>query len=86
MKGRFLKLKNTYRVIKRFFDFLVSLILLVILSPLYLIIAIAIYIDDKRPIIFAQQRTGQGNKPFIIYKFRTMEVNDDDKADTGGHE
>lgn len=57
---------------KRFFDFFASLILLIILSPLFLIVALIIIIDDGVPVIFSQTRVGKDNELFDIYKFRTM--------------
>ena len=57
---------------KRFFDFFASLILLIILSPLFLIVSLIIIIDDGVPVIFSQPRVGMGNELFNIYKFRTM--------------
>ena len=57
---------------KRFFDFFASLILLIVLSPLFLIVSLIIIIDDGMPVIFSQPRVGKGNELFNIYKFRTM--------------
>ncbi len=57
---------------KRFFDFFASLILLIVLSPLFLIVSLIIIIDDGVPVIFSQPRVGKGNELFNIYKFRTM--------------
>jgi len=59
-------------VFKRLFDFVFSLILIVILSPFLLLIAILIRLESKGSPIFAQKRVGQHSKPFTIYKFRTM--------------
>ena len=59
-------------MIKRFFDFLIASILLVILSPLLLIISLAVYVDVGKPIFFAQKRPGLSEKIFKLYKFRTM--------------
>ena len=56
----------------RFFDFFASLILLIVLSPLFLIVSLIIIIDDGVPVIFSQPRVGKGNELFNIYKFRTM--------------
>ena len=58
--------------IKRIFDFVVSLIGAILLSPILLIVAIAIKIDSKGKILFLQKRVGRNGKPFYIYKFRTM--------------
>ncbi|MBR4451982.1 MAG: sugar transferase [Clostridia bacterium] len=57
---------------KRFFDFFASLIMLIVLSPVFLIVSIIIIIDDGMPVIFRQHRVGKGNELFYIYKFRTM--------------
>ena len=58
--------------IKRLFDILLSFIGIVILIPVYIVIAIAIKLDSKGPIIFKQIRVGKNGKKFTIYKFRTM--------------
>ncbi len=57
---------------KRFFDFTVSLLLIIILSPLFVLIGIIVLIDDGGPIVFKQYRVKKDNKLFYIYKFRTM--------------
>ncbi len=57
---------------KRFFDFTVSLLLILMLSPAFLLISIIIAIDAGRPVIYKQYRVGKDNKLFCIYKFRTM--------------
>ena len=59
---------------KRAFDIVFSILALVLLSPLFLLIAVAIYVDDPGPIIFRQQRIGVHGRPFIIHKFRSMAV------------
>lgn len=60
---------------KRIFDFTVSLLLIIISSPVFLIVALIVLIDSGHPVIFKQYRVGKGNKLFYIYKFRTMRVN-----------
>ena len=57
---------------KRFFDFLFSLLALIVLSPVILILSMLVLISSGRPVIFKQERVGYGNKLFTIYKFRTM--------------
>ena len=57
---------------KRFFDLLVSLLLMILLSPLMLVIAILVRIKLGRPVLFSQARPGLHGKLFNIYKFRTM--------------
>ena len=61
-----------YVLIKRVLDIALSLILLIILSPVFAIVAIVIHIDSDGPIIFRQIRSGRYDRPFVIYKFRTM--------------
>ncbi|WP_300385760.1 sugar transferase [Clostridium sp.] len=65
-------MSNINQGIKRVFDFIVSLFGVVIISPLLLIVSIAIKIDSKGNILFLQKRVGKKEKPFYIYKFRTM--------------
>lgn len=60
------------RFFKRFFDVVMSLFFLVILSPVYAIIALLIKITSKGPVIYKQQRIGIYGRPFTIYKFRSM--------------
>ncbi|MBR2322096.1 MAG: sugar transferase [Clostridia bacterium] len=57
---------------KRFFDILFSLLGIIVLSPILLILAVAIKLDSKGPVIFKQQRIGKKGKVFNIYKFRSM--------------
>jgi len=59
-------------MIKRIFDFLVSLFGLIIFSPLFLIIAILIKLDSEGPVFYRGERIGKDGKPFRIFKFRTM--------------
>lgn len=67
-----------YRIFKRIFDFVASLLGLIVLSPLFLIIAIAIKIEDPRgPVFYSQIRLGKGQSPFKMYKFRSMIVDAD---------
>lgn len=61
---------------KRVFDFLFSIIGLICLSPIFLIVAIAIKITMPGVVFFKQQRIGYREIPFIILKFRSMKVND----------
>jgi lipopolysaccharide/colanic/teichoic acid biosynthesis glycosyltransferase len=57
---------------KRVFDFIASFTGLLLLWPLFLIVAIFIKIDDRGPVFFRQVRVGKNGKPFRIWKFRTM--------------
>ena len=63
--------------IKFLFDRLLSLFGLIVVSPLMIIIAIAIKLDSKGPVLFKQLRTGKRGKNFYVYKFRTMVSNND---------
>ncbi len=60
--------------IKRVIDICFSALMLVLLFPLFIILAILIKLDSKGPIIFSQERIGRYGKPFKIYKFRSMRV------------
>lgn len=60
------------KVIKRGLDILLSLLGMILTSWLYLIIIIAILIDDPGPVFFKQKRVGKGKKYFWLYKFRSM--------------
>ena len=63
-----------YPVIKRFLDLAASLIGLVLLSPIFLLTALAMKLDSKGPVFFKQQRYGLNARLFTIYKFRTMHL------------
>lgn len=78
-----LKSKSLYRNIKRGLDFLFGIICLIITAPLWPLIALTIKIESKGPVFFKQIRLGVHNKPFVIYKFRTMKVQGNDYAPTG---
>lgn len=65
---------------KRIFDFLFSLLVLIVISPILLIVAIAIKIESPGPVIFKQTRLGRYGKPFTIYKFRSMCVGAEKKG------
>lgn len=57
---------------KRVFDFVVSLLATIILSPLFLVVSILILAGDGTPVLFKQERVGKNGKLFTVYKFRTM--------------
>jgi sugar transferase (PEP-CTERM system associated) len=59
-------------VIKRIFDVIVSLAILVLSSPLWVVGLLAVFFETGRPLLYKQIRTGQGNRPFTIYKMRSM--------------
>ena len=62
---------------KRFFDVIFALLLLIPLTPIMILTAIAIKLDSKGPAIFKQIRSGKNNKEFMLYKFRSMTCNND---------
>lgn len=65
---------KVYLYVKRVMDFLLSLIGIIILSPIFIVISLAIKCDSKGPIIFKQKRYGKNKSQFYIYKFRSMKV------------
>lgn len=64
-----------YEVAKRMFDFVCSIFLIALATPLAIVIAVLIRQDSPGPIFFSQERIGRGGKPFRLYKFRSMYVN-----------
>lgn len=67
-----MKQHKIYPPIKRLIDVVVSLIVLIGLSPFLLVVALMILADMGRPVLFVQLRPGKSGKPFRLYKFRTM--------------
>ena len=63
-----------YSLIKRCFDFICALVALLVLSPVFLLTALGILVSDWGPIFYTAHRIGKGNKPFKMYKFRSMRV------------
>ena len=59
---------------KRIFDLLVALGLMLILTPLFLLVVLAVRLTSNGPVLFRTQRVGKGNKLFMMYKFRTMRM------------
>ena len=72
-----LKKKKVSLFFKRVFDIVLSLVMLILLLPLFLILAIAIKLDSPGPVFYRQIRVTQYNRKFYIYKFRTMVRNAD---------
>ena len=66
-----------YKYLKRGIDFVIALVLLIFLSPIMILVAIAIKLDSKGPALFVQERSGKGNTVFHMYKFRSMTANND---------
>lgn len=67
--------KPVYDFFKRTFDIVCSLLALIVLSPLFLVVAVAIMVDDFGNPFFVQERIGKNSKPFKMYKFRSMKKN-----------
>jgi len=63
--------------IKRTIDVVVSALLIVVSAPLWLLAALAIWLDDRRPVFIRQERVGRGNVPFAMWKFRSMRVGEE---------
>ena len=75
--------KPVYCAVKRFFGILLSLIAIIVLSPLFAVVAILISVwDGKGKPIFVQERCGKNGKIFKLYKFRTMCIDAEEKKDT----
>lgn len=81
------KLKTSqkmYRFVKAIMDFLIALFALIVLFPLFIIVAVAIKIDSPGPVFFVQKRVGKNGKLFNCVKFRSMSV--DARPDVAGYE
>lgn len=73
--------KNSrYSITKRVIDVCISLIGIIIFSPIFFITALLIKIESKGPIIFKQIRAGKESEPFYIYKFRSMKIDAPNKS------
>ncbi len=75
MKGYALNEKKKFKLLKRIFDIIISLLGLFALLPLFILVALAIIIFSPGPVFFKQERIGLNGIPFHIYKFRTMHIN-----------
>lgn len=81
---RHVPLSNTYsQVVKRIIDFFGSLAAIVIFSPVMLLAVIMIKLTSPGPLIFKQERVGLHNRPFYMYKFRSMEVQKEEEEKVG---
>ena len=78
---RYIPLENWANAfVKRAMDIVGSLLILILLSPLMLAAAIGVKLSSPGPIIFKQERVGRNKKPFLMYKFRSMRVNNEEKT------
>jgi lipopolysaccharide/colanic/teichoic acid biosynthesis glycosyltransferase len=73
--GHAIKKKPVYDFFKRIFDIVCSLVALIILSPVFLIMAILVKTTSEGPVFFAHKRVGKNGKEIKIYKFRSMVTN-----------
>ena len=73
--------KYVYFFVKRLFDIILSLLGLIILSPVLIIVAILIKIDSKGPAFFVQERIGKNGKIIKIFKYRSMVINAEEKLE-----
>ena len=64
---------DIYKWIKRISDFLLSLVLIILLSPFLILIWVSILLEMGSPVLYKQERIGLNNKSFVIYKFRSMD-------------
>ena len=69
---------HTYKYVKRILDVVISSLALIVLSPLFLIIAVLIKLESKGPVFFGHRRIGKDGKEIKILKFRTMVDNAED--------
>lgn len=81
---RAVPLQNLFnRIIKRLIDIIGSIFGIIIFSPVFIILSLIIKLTSKGPIIFKQERVGLHNKPFTMYKFRSMIEQTDDEEKKG---
>lgn len=73
--------RYVYRFFKRMLDIVASVIGLIVLSPVFLIVSLAIKAEDRGPIFYSQVRLGKGQRPFKMWKFRSMIVDADKKLE-----
>ncbi len=67
-------------MVKRVFDLFFSIILLIVLAPLFVVVGVLIKLDSPGTVFFKQKRVGKDNKTFMVYKFRSMSVGTPDGA------
>ena len=72
-------------LLKKCFDMIVALVILLVLTPVFLLIALAIRFESRGPVLYIAKRAGRGYRVFDFYKFRTMEADADKKVDELSH-
>ncbi len=81
---RYVPLMNTFnRFVKRMVDIFGAMVAIILFSPIMLVVSIIIKVTDPGPLIFKQERIGLKNKPFYMYKFRSMVVQTDEEEAKG---
>ena len=80
-----LRLSGANKAVKRAFDVVVSSVALVLLAPFLLLIGLLIRLDSSGPVLFSQIRMGFGDRPFRLYKFRTMTRDADERKPDVAH-
>ncbi len=73
-------LSDAERFIKRISDIVISTVLLILLSPVWLLIALSIKLDSRGAVLFKQERVGMDGRKFLCYKFRTMKADADERV------
>jgi exopolysaccharide biosynthesis polyprenyl glycosylphosphotransferase len=80
-----LRLSRSSRFTKRTFDLVLSTIGLLLLSPVFALVALAIKLNSRGPVFFRQRRMGAGDRPFLMFKFRTMVMDADQRKHEVAH-
>lgn len=75
------RLSPASAMVKRSFDIILSILVMIVFSPVYLVIWIIVKLEDRGPAIFSQERIGYGGRPFTIYKFRSMVPGAEDESE-----
>jgi len=78
--GQIFNFPNSFIKMKRFCDIILSVFVLIVLAPLFMITVVIIMIESGGGFIYTQKRVGKENKDFNLYKFRTMKVDSDKKG------
>ncbi|MBB6176074.1 exopolysaccharide biosynthesis polyprenyl glycosylphosphotransferase [Anoxybacillus tengchongensis] len=68
----YLHARKKYLFVKRLFDIFISILMLLMLWPLFVVIALVVRIDSPGPVLYTQERIGKDGRPFLVFKFRTM--------------
>lgn len=84
-RPRVILFRKQYQIIKRIFDILICLLVLPLVTPIMIVCAGLIWLDDPGPVFFTQRRTGKGGRRFKMYKFRTMLTNADELKQKYAH-